>query len=293
MRIKDPYATPPFAFTTVNEMARAAVVNILCMSSTAAIRPISGSGVIIDPRGIILTNAHVAQYVLLSESTRIDLQCSIRTGAPAVARWTPQVMYMPHAWVEEHAKEIREPQPLGTGEHDYALLYIGGSVDQRPRPDAFPYLSPDTREAIAFLGDDVLVAAYPAEFLGGTIAQFNLYPGTSITSVKQMQTFRTGSVDAISLGGVIQAQSGSSGGAAVNAWGRLVGILTTTSEGKTTAERDLRAVTLSYIDRDLTVQMGTGLSGMLQGDPSAKTIEFTASTAPRLLKLLIEQLSSR
>src|SRR3989344_252919 len=50
----------------LNEQVRAAVVNILCITGSGGpLNSISGSGVIIDPRGIILTNAHVAQYFLL------------------------------------------------------------------------------------------------------------------------------------------------------------------------------------------------------------------------------------
>lgn len=289
-RIANPYSTPPLPFSDINLAARAALVNIFCNPVGGSLRPISGSGVIIDPRGIVITNAHVAQYVLLAESMRVDLDCSIRTGSPAVARWTPHVLYMPATWVEEHAADITAAKPLGTGEHDYALLYIGTSIDARPRPSSFPYLVSDTREAIAFTGDNMLAAAYPAEFFGGTATHFNLYPVTSITAVGQMYTFKDGSVDAFSLGGIIGAQSGSSGGAAVNAWGRLVGILTTTSDGATTAERDLRAISLASIDRDILKESGKTLSQHLGGDPATAALDFASREAPALVTLIIEQI---
>ena len=134
--------------------------------------------------------------------------------------------------------------------------------------------------------------SYPAEFLGAA-AQFNLYPAASVTTVGQLMTFFERSIDMLSLGGIVEAQSGSSGGAVINAWGRLIGVITTTSEGATTAERDLRAITLSYIDRDLVAQSGFDLAFILGGDISAQAADFKAHEAPALNRLLIDQISKR
>lgn len=286
LRIKDPYLTPPLSFDTVNTDARSATVNILCVGN-GSVRPTSGSGVMIDPSGIILTNAHVAQYVLLSEDMRIDLTCTIRTGAPAYPRYVAEVLYMPPTWVKLHAQDIVAEHPTGTGESDYALLRVVGTTSGAPLPPSFPALLPDTRNAIGFTGDRVLTASYPAEFVGGIVALRDLYPVSAMTNIKELLTFGDNSVDAISLGSVISAQSGSSGGAVVNAWDRLVGIITTTSEGTTTAQRDLRATTLSYIDRDLTTQTGQTLAQFISGDLSAKAEEFNAVTGPKLVEQLL------
>lgn len=288
-RIESPYGTAPESFSTINTEARSALVNIFCTPKGGTLRPISGSGTIIDQRGVILTNAHVAQYVLLSESPQADLSCYVRTGSPATTKWIPQVLYIPAVWVQQHAADINAAHPLGTGEHDYALLYIGASADGTPLPTRFPSLPVDTREAIGFLGDQVLAASYPAEFVGAS-ANFALYSASSVTNIAQLLTFDVKSVDVISVGSVIEAQSGSSGGAIVNAWGHLIGVITTTSEGTTTADRDLRAITLSYINRDITAQTGSTLLNYLSGDLAAKTAAFTANEAPALYKLLIDQL---
>lgn len=287
-RVASPYATPPLPFSEVNAAARAALVNIYCIANGNALRPISGSGVIIDPRGVILTNAHVAQYVLLSEVTQLNLSCAVRSGSPAAGSWIPEVLYIPPVWVHAHASELTEDHPVGTGEHDYALLYIAGARTT-PLPPQFPYLPPDTREAIGFQGDSVLAASYPAEFLGPSAVN-NLNAAASITNIRQLLTFSTSSVDAISVGGVIEAQSGSSGGAVANAWGRLIGIITTTSVGSTTSERDLRAITLSYIDRDLAEQTGMHLAQILERDPAASVLEFTRTQAQPLAQLLADHL---
>lgn len=281
-RIKSPYPLPPKPIETLNSEARSALVNILCETASGSFRSISGSGVIIDPRGVILTNAHIAQHVLLSESPEMGLTCTIRSGAPAAGRWVARVLYIPPVWVESHAHEIRTSRPTGTGEHDYALLLVAGSLDGVPL-SAFPYLPIDTREAIGFQDDRVLVASYPAEFLGDIAAKFNLYPVTSVATIGRLFTFVEKTVDLISLGGIVGAQSGSSGGAIVNMWGRLIGLIATTSEGDTTATRDLRALTLSYIDRDLTAQTQVDLRVILGGDVLAQTLDFNARLAPRLV----------
>ncbi|MEK7133717.1 MAG: trypsin-like peptidase domain-containing protein [Patescibacteria group bacterium] len=294
-RVQDPYPFPPQSVEVVNDAARSALVNILCTSQGGMVQSIAGSGIIIDPRGVILTNAHVAQYILLSQSPLINLSCTIRTGSPAVAHWIPEVLYIPPVWVEKHAQEIRMPRPMGTGEHDYALLLIAKSLDGTPLPSpasGFPHLPFDTREAIGFQDDEVLIASYPAEFIGGHAAQFNLFPVTSVASIRGLLTFAANTVDLISLGGVVEAQSGSSGGAVVNAWGRLVGLISTTSEGETTAARDLRALTLSYINRDLVAQTQFDIPIILGGDVFAQAQDFNARVAPPLVDLYIKHLSN-
>lgn len=292
VRVQDPYPYPPETSAQVNLSARAALVNILCTPrSGGTLRPISGSGVVIDPRGVILTNAHVAQYVLLSQDPRVDLSCFVRGGSPARAHWVPTVVYLPPVWITEHANELNTEHPTGTGEHDYALLLASMTTDGTAPTLPFSYLPFDAREGIAFQDDQVLAASYPAEFLGGLAAQNDLYPASSVTTIGQLLTFNSGTIDILSLGGIIEAQSGSSGGAVANSWGKLVGIITTTSEGTTTASRDLRAVTLSYINRDIAAQSGKSLEQILQGDVFAEASDFNATEETPLANLLIAQIT--
>jgi S1-C subfamily serine protease len=266
-RVPDAYDTPPLPFETVNADARAALVNIYCTPRGGSLNPISGSGVIIDPRGVILTNAHVAQYVLLSETPLVDLSCVVRMGAPAYPRYTPQVIAISPEWVAAHAAEIKEHHRLGTGEHDWALLrLVPLTANPTPLPDFFPYLAPDTRPTIGFVDDQILAAGYPAEFVGGIIAQNGLYPVSSVSTIDALLTFATGSVDLFSIGSVIEAQGGSSGGPVVNQWDKLIGIITTTSDGTTTAARSARAITLDYINADVTRETGKDLAAFLDAD---------------------------
>jgi len=294
-RVENPYPFPPQSFSLVHEKTRAALVNIFCTTNSGGVfQSISGSGVIIDPRGVILTNAHVAQYVLLAQSGRTSLSCQVRYGAPAWPLWETEVLYMPPIWVKEHATDITEADPTGTGEHDYALLHITRSIgDPSGRITDVPFIPLDSREAIAFPSDLVLAASYPSEFIGSTATESRLYPISSTAPVEELLTFGTDFADLISVGGILGAQSGSSGGPVVNSWGYLVGIITTTSEGATTAERELRALTLSYINRDLFAQTGSGLAEILNGNIAAKAREFRTKQAPTLVEALISAISRR
>ena len=280
VRIENPYTSPPLPFESINVSARAALVNILCTTkSEGALKPITGSGIIVDAHGIILTNAHVAQYVLIAQSGRSNLECFVRTGSPAVAMWVPVVMYIPAAWVNVHASEILQSHAVGTGEHDYALLYIAATIDGRPLPSSFSAITPDSREAIGFVDDTVLAASYPVEFIGGTTVQSDLYQVTSIARIQRLLTFSVGAADALSLGGIIGAQSGSSGGGVLNQWNRLIGLITTTSDGATTAERDLHAISTAYINRDIRTQTGRTLAEVLASDPKMMADAFRPEAA--------------
>ena len=295
-RVSNPYPFAQQSFQNINERSRTALVNILCTSGNESLRPISGSGVIIDSRGVILTNSHIAQYVLLSQNPEINLSCTVRSGSPARPAWNAEVLYIPKIWIEKHATDITNSNPTGTGEYDYALLRITGSYDTRV-PDFYkenyPALPLDTREAISFLNDPMLVIAYPAEFVGSTATQFDLHPVSSITPISELLTFDTNTVDLVALKGAAGAQGGSSGGPVVNSWGYVTGIITTTSEGATTAERELRAITISYINRDLMSQTGMGIIATLNADLQTMATNFKANHAPALTKLLMDQITKR
>lgn len=286
-----PLVDPEKPIETLYDETEKALVNILCTPVGSQLSPISGSGIIIDPRGIILTNAHVAQFVLLAASDKVNLSCVIRTGSPAQTIWTADILYMPSSWVDEHAKDIRNPHPLGTGENDYALLLITRSVSGASLPAAFPFVSTRLDTAI-IKGEPAFLAGYPAEFSGDTGTQDALKATFTLTNVKQLLTFGKSTIDVISFGGVVLAQSGSSGGAAIDSRGRLMGILSTTSEGETTADRNLRAITLSYIEGDLTSDIGAGLESLLLGDVYSFSRAWNTSRAPLLQAAILSFLSS-
>lgn len=243
--------TNPLAPETLNARARAALVHIVCFGGIHT--TVSGSGVVIDPRGIVLTNAHVAQFVLLASDPRVNLDCTVRSDPSTAQQWDASVLYFPERWVSEHASDIATRKRTSTGEHDYALLFLTNAAP-------LPFLPIDTRETNVHSGQDVLLAAYPSEFAGSSNARVGLSPVTVFTQTGQRYTFGGSLVDRVDVGNVPLAQSGASGGAVISMEGALVGLISTTSDGATTADRTLSAITLAYINRELAQTPFSALS---------------------------------
>lgn len=284
-----PVATAPAAIApqlsqeVVNNAARAALVNILCMSN-GTIPGLSGSGVIIDSRGVILTNAHVAQYFLLQDfPTKANIECVVRTGSPAEARYTAELLYIPPAWVAANASQLRAAKAIGTGEHDYAFVRITGRTDGSALPASFPHLEMDAR--FPEIGEPMLLASYPAGFLGTETIQKSLYASSAVTYTTQLFTFddnRT-KVDLFSIGGTVLSQGGSSGGAVLRLKdGKLAGLIATATVADSTGGRDLRAITFSHINNSLEAAGMGGIAALLVGNVAAKAATFNAQVAPGL-----------
>ncbi len=278
------YTTPPLSFETVNTQARSALVNILCTATGNDLNPVSGSGVIIDGKGTVLTNAHIGQYILLQDSSPIAMECFVRTGSPAKTQWKPRLLYISETWLTQHAKDIRIARPTGTGEYDFALIALE-PIDT-PLSLPLPYIEPDTRDGVILTEEKALAASYPAGFAGAITIYNELSLISTISTIKRLYTFSDQTIDLLSLGGVIVAQQGSSGGALVNAWGRLVGLIVTSSDAKTTAERDLRALTLAHIDRILIQETGSNLSYHLSSDPRTGAALYREAKGRMLAALL-------
>ncbi len=265
----------------VNTETRSALVNILCTTIAGGyLHPISGSGVLIDPRGVILTNAHVGQFFLLKNYiVPNNVNCTVRTGSPAQATYTATLLYLPPAWIKANAAQIVSSEPTGTGENDYAFLLITGTVDGSVLPNSFPYV-PYTLD-VPIPNTPVLLAGYPAGFLEASTIEANLYAASALSTVQTLYSFTGNTVDAISVGSSIVAQSGSSGGAVVRTQdGQLLGIIATETIASTTAGRDLRAITTGHIDRSLTASGLGGINTLLSEDLPTLAGTFNAEVAP-------------
>lgn len=280
--------TPLLSSEQVNENARASIVNILCIASSAGVvRSISGSGVVIDSRGIILTNAHIGQYFLLRDyPSKNAVDCTIRTGSPASPMYRANLLYLPPAWIAENASQINAEHGVGTGENDYAFLRVTSTTNPN---GALPMLYANLPMTTAVdTGDSVLVAGYPAGFLDAQTIERNLYATSAFTTIGQLYTFNDPShVDAVSLGGTVVSQGGSSGGAVVRTYdGKLSGLIATATSGTTTADRDLRAITVGYIDRSLRDAGHGGLVEFLNRDLNTVETEFASDFAKEKQELV-------
>lgn len=279
----------PVATTSV----AAATVNIICTYSkdTESYRTITGSGVVIDPKGVILTNAHVAQFLLLEEFLEGKSECVVRTGSPATARYYAQLLYISPAWVQQHADLIEAEAPSGTGERDYALLYLTSGVNNQPVPRFVPYLNLSFREQTsANTKDAVVVAGYPAKMLNQAALE-KLAFMQATTTIVEFFTFETGKADIFSIGGTPVGENGTSGGPVVTPDGTLIGLVSTRGLDKFEGAGSLRALTIPYINRTMQDETGFTLERNLYGDLSRKANIFNDTLVPFLAQTLEWQLA--
>lgn len=278
----------PLTFDDINILTRDALVNIFCYTqSSGPISPITGSGVIIDPRGVILTNAHIAQYFLLKDySVKDYVTCNIRTGNPATPKYKATLLYISPRWVKYNSDNIKRQEAKGTGEDDFAFLIIDRGLNAEQKlPATFPYLHINSTEH-DFANESVLVAGYGAGFLGGEEINRNLYGISAIATVKEMLSYSGDTFDYLNISGNAVAQRGSSGGAIVDSTGALVGIIGTVSSGAQTDLRELGGIAMFHINESLLKQSGTSISGFLNTNLTEKASQFNELIAPTLVNIL-------
>jgi len=273
------------------ERLRDASVNILCTGNEGQIRGISGSGVIIDPRGIILTVAHVGQYHLLFDYPEPDsVSCVVRTGSPTTHAYLAEPIFISQSWIEENPTTLITKNPKGSGEHDFAVLAITQALPGSSLPAMFPFvpLSFDDPEK----GAEVVIAAYPAQELESDQIRSSLVITLVTTTVKERYTFETTSVDLISLGGSEAAQTGSSGGGIMTMDGKLVGIITTSTTEGPYAARNLHAITPNHIRRSFAEDTRADFDAFIAESHPSLLVSTYEEIAEHLRSVLIGALES-
>ena len=270
-------------------------MNILCTTRFGgSFQPITGSGILIDNE-VILTNAHLAQYVVIEEALRTEgsevLECMVRAGSPATNIGEVSTLYIPDRWVSAHAEDLTKETPLGTGEYDFALLRLHPKKTSPPLLlESLAPLSFSTNESDIELNGSIIMASYPAGFLGGIAIQRDLYMLSATSQIEKFYTFHEDTLDLIALGSTVLAQQGSSGGGVVDLnTGKLIGVIVTRSEGDTTDERTLRAISIPHIERTLADE-SLSLSSYVQGNIDLLQASFKqnkfADSAATLLEAL-------
>lgn len=283
------------SFSSLNTEVRKSLVNIICTTkSGGAFKPISGSGVFISPKGVVLTNAHIGQYFLLKDYPNEGyVDCAIRVGAPAQNKYKARLLYISNQWVKQNSDIITSNNPTGTGKDDYAFLLITEPASEGvDLPESFEYTPSIITDSHINTGEDMLIAAYTSGFLGGIIIQKELYPSSAVDEVEKLYTFEAGTLDLFEFVGNIIAQKGSSGGAAVDERGLLSGIVVTSSQESQTGERAMRAITISHINRSLEKEGGFSLSKLLNSDLEKTANEFNEIVFPKLKSVLVESIEN-
>lgn len=260
-------------FNTILNDSEDAVVNILCTSQSGNLISVStGSGVIIDPRGIILTNSHVAQDLLFTDPSQPPVKdCTVRQGHVFSSLYKVSVLYIPLSWAQAN-KGIDENQiPQGTGQGDYALLAITKSATGGLLPSSFPYISPVTSYRNP-LGENVLAIGYPAESIQGSL-QARVPEKSALTSIANIFTLDGSGADILQTSPNIVAQRGASGGALVDKNDGLIGLIVSVqNQSISSGVEALEAINTSYIFQNFT-SAGVSLSA-LAADPTTAAQNF-------------------
>ena len=263
-------------------LLRAAIVNVICLPG-GGIRGSSGSGVIIDSRGIIMTVAHVAQNFLLRDyPTENAGTCYIRTGSPAKNAYSAELIYISPEWIEENEATFLTSRPTGTGENDFAFLAITGSITSAPLPSSFPAIPMAPADTDIDEGDEVGTGSYAAEFLSSSEVRSSLYPTIKFAEVDEVYTFGRNTIDIFSVAAGSAAQEGSSGGAVMNEDDRLIGIISTRTVKPDLALRTLQALTMDHVRRSFRADTGESLDTYLRGSLSSLVANFEDDTAELL-----------
>ena len=272
-----------------------AIVNIYCTSiTTKQIRTTTGSGFFVSPTGIIMTNAHVAQFLLL-EKTGIfgNTDCVIRSGNPASPHYKAELLYISPAWVKAKASLVSDKAPSGTGERDYALLYIKSDMDNNAitASTTFPALQLNTDlMPRSVTGSNVIASGYPAGALLKNGADTELIAKEATTSITELYTFGSNYADVFAVKGSVIGEQGASGGPVVlQSDGRVIGMITTRGDDARDGAGSLRAITISHINRTITEETGFSLSSNLSGNLPYRANIFTTTLAPFLTNLLLAE----
>ncbi|MDP9467395.1 MAG: serine protease, partial [Chloroflexota bacterium] len=210
-----------------------AVVQVLMITADGVIG--TGSGTIIDPSGLILTNAHVATP---SDIELTELQVGI-TGAsdrPAEATYRAEVAA---------ADTVL----------DLAVIRITATLDGSVLPEAFPFVSLGDSDALD-IGDDISIFGYPG--IGGNTITFTSGQVSGFTGEAVLGDRAWIKTDATIAGG-------NSGGLAANDAGEIIGV--PTRSGTTSEIVDCRVIVDTNRDgqineQDSCVPLGGFINGL-------------------------------
>jgi S1-C subfamily serine protease len=204
----------------------------------------TGSGTIVHPSGIILTNCHVANPRAMGMSAppadRLAIAITERSDQPPVVTYFAQVLVQ--------APEI-----------DLALLKIVAGVDGRAVSNlnlpCAPLGDSDTLE----LGDPLAIFGYPG--IGGETVTFTSGSVSGFTQEENLRLARAWIKTDATIAG------GNSGGTAVNSGGELVGVPTQAAAGTGIQPVDARPVVDTNRDgrideRDTPMAIGGFINGL-------------------------------
>lgn len=219
----------------------------------------SGSGTVINEEGIVLTSAHVAQYMLLSNTT-YNSDCTITSNTDGTPEYQGTVLYISPAWLAHNVSKLEETNPQGTGERDYALLIL--SKDSAATEDpTFPYLSIVEEEiTVDVYRNPVTVAGFPTTPEWYTQETDRLSAIVDQSRVAKLYTFGDGLIDLLGLTGTTLGERGASGGPVISQTGEIIALIASRDDDEDLGTGSLRAITITHIKHTLESESGASLS---------------------------------
>ncbi len=289
--------TPPTAEiipteNTASASIRDVVVNIICTYTNGNYINVStGSGVIISPRGVVLTNSHVAQFFILESYDPDLINCSIYKENISTYGYKGEMVYSSPEWIQNNYKSIGAEGARGTGEDDYALILITKNTNPALGiPQIFPSAGIYDKEIK--INDSVVVSGFP----GGPASLLDISHAGKLqaaaVSVLEIFTFGGNKTDVITTSKSNVGAQGASGGGIFYGESEnsldLVGIIATTDGSNGKAK--INGITTSYISRDIEKETGKSLNYFIKGDIASRVVEFKNEYIERLAKLLLKEI---
>jgi hypothetical protein len=265
------------------------ILNTVCTRKSGnTLNVTTGSAVLISPKGVVLTNAHVAQYFLIQDYDNNIVDCALYKENIPTFGYKAKVLHLSNNWISKNYKAISESSPVGTGEGDYALLYIYKNTNPAiPLPEEFPYANLIIN-SIPEGADPVTAAGYP----GSPESILNISSAGNLQIddifITNVYTFSNGNIDIVTTTPTPVGARGSSGGGIFEGHQKnisdLLGIIVTTTQSR------INALTISYINSDLKADTGLDLEDYLSGNIDSKITGFQNSYLEPFAELLIPYL---
>jgi S1-C subfamily serine protease len=222
----------------------------------------TGSGTIVDPSGLVLTNCHVANPRAMGmpapPADRLAIAVTERSDEPPVVTYFAEIV--------AQAPEI-----------DLAVLRITGGVDGRSVSGLdLPYVELGDSDDLE-LGDTLAILGYPG--IGGETVTFTSGSVAGFTREPRVQARRAWIKTDATIAG------GNSGGTAVNHRGQLVGIPTQAAAGAGITPVDARPVVDTNRDgrvdqRDTPMAIGGFINGLRPVNLAQALLQQAGGRAP-------------